>query len=206
MTPTQLKTVFWFAVIVWAVLLWVDNQPLTTSLIQPATWVLLAMGLLVTFFEKVAWKWKVWRWPSPWLVNTPNLGGTYKGLIHTHWEDPVTKQRPAPIPAILVVQQTLTTIYVRLFTAESESESLAASIEHAKDGTSSLFYTYRNDPRQEVRHRSSIHYGGVKFSIGGAEDRLEGGYWTDRKTVGEMSFTRASRKRVTNFQEGLALL
>jgi hypothetical protein len=156
----------------------------------------------VGFFEKWGWK---WRMLHPWFVERPNLIGTYKGEILSHWINPTTGKRPAAIPAYLVIRQTFSTVHVRVHTAESQSISLVGSFLKSDDGRLELFYTYRNEPRMEVRSRSPIHYGGTKLSIGRQADQVEGSYWTDRQTVGELRFNRIDRTTCHNFAECEAL-
>lgn len=43
--------------------------------------------------------------------------------------------------------------------------------------------------RASVHERSEVHHGSFKLDIGGQPvDRLEGYYWTDRNTMGELEF------------------
>src|SRR5688572_30652737 len=58
--------------------------------------------LLVALFSSYVWRWKIFH---GWLVPFPNLNGTWKGSIQSTWVDPVTNERPAPIPTILTIKQ-----------------------------------------------------------------------------------------------------
>jgi hypothetical protein len=65
------------------------------------------------------------------------------------------------------------------------------------DGVHQLAYIYASMPRVEVRHRSEPHYGAVV--LGAPRDStegLEGHYFTDRGTHGEMRFRRRFKKLV----------
>lgn len=193
-----LKILFWLAVGTWALLLFIDGQPLTVSLFRPSSLVLSSVIAFVTVFERWLWKWSFFH---PWLVTVPNLIGVYKGELDSYWIAPTTTTKRGITPAFLVVRQTLSGIHVRLYTAESESCSVFGSFVAGSDGTHELLYTYRNEPRLEVRTQSPIHYGGVRLAIGQKTEQLDGSYWTDRRSTGEMKFRRISRDTPHSFQE-----
>lgn len=71
-------------------------------------------------------------------------------------------------------------------TEESKSSSISASIDKIQDEWQ-LIYFYLNVPQAKVRDRSSIHYGTALLSIENPE-KLQGQYFTDRKTTGDMKF------------------
>ncbi|NTU85718.1 MAG: hypothetical protein HGA45_41385 [Chloroflexales bacterium] len=198
----QLKVLFWLAVGAWALLLVIDGQPITISLFKPSSLVLSTIIVVVTVFEKWAWRWSPLY---PWFVRTPNLLGAYKGEVNSHWVDPATGKQRGAIPAFLVVHQTLSSVHIRLYTAESESCSVLGAFVEAPDGRTDLLFTYRSEPRLEVRPRSPIHYGGARLAIGQESDQLEGSYWTDRQTIGTLNFRRISRKTPHSFSECAAL-
>lgn len=156
-------------------------------------------GTLLWLFDRY-----LWRWPGICkLAGRPVLNGTWHGELASDWVDPRTKQRIPPDPDIfLVIRQRFWHVSVRLLTKESESASMGAAFEKGADGVHQLVYVYANTPRPEVRHRSQLHYGAVV--LGAPRDRkqgLEGSYFTDRKTVGEMRF-RAHYKQWAETHEG----
>jgi len=60
----------------------------------------------------------------------------------------------------------------------------------SSDGTFKAFAVYRNEPKIQVRDRSPIHYGAFMLDVqGNPIDALEGVYWTDRETRGDMKLT-----------------
>jgi hypothetical protein len=140
-----------------------------------------------------------WRWPGiQRLVGRPIVLGTWHGELASQWVDPQTGQRiPADPDVFLVVRQRFWRVSVRLLTKESSSASLFASVKTDPDGVNQLVYIYANTPRVEVRHRSELHYGAVV--LGAPRDStegLEGHYFTDRGTRGEMRFRRRVKKLV----------
>ncbi|MGT2797676.1 Cap15 family cyclic dinucleotide receptor domain-containing protein [Streptococcus intermedius] len=82
------------------------------------------------------------------------------------------------------MEQSFFTVKVKLKTSESSSNSITASIVN-DNGTQKLIYTYLNNPRAELQ--SPIHYGTVIIDIDNP-NRLEGNYYTGRKTRGSMRF------------------
>ena len=91
---------------------------------------------------------------------------------------------------------------VRLVTLESGSGSLSANLFADSEGLFTLASTYRNTPRISVREHSPISNGGMLLHVRGKPiHRLEGEYWTDRQTKGEMEFTARSEKLAEDFQQ-----
>jgi hypothetical protein len=134
------------------------------------------------------------------LVKRPDLRGTWAGELVSEWIDPKTNAHLPPIPAFACITQTASTLYVRQFTAESESATLAASVLKDLDDAESVAVVYRNDPKSSVRERSPIHFGGMHLRVSG-EDALEGDYWTDRKSNGRLTLKRLSRAKCRSFAD-----
>jgi hypothetical protein len=133
----------------------------------------------------------VWRWPGVCkLHGRPVLHGTWHGTLASDWVNPETGQRiPPDNDVFLAVRQRYWSVGVRLLTKESRSSATVAAFKTDSDGVYQLYYVYINTPRPEVRHRSELHLGTVV--LGAPRDRsqgLEGHYFTDRKTGGEMRF------------------
>jgi len=85
------------------------------------------------------------------------------------------------------------------------SVSNAASLtEDSGSGIKKLSYNYTNKPGASVRDRSAMHDGAAILRIiNDPERKLTGGYWTDRKSTGEMSFTFRSKKLLESFPSDL---
>jgi hypothetical protein len=66
-------------------------------------------------------------------------------------------------------------------------ELLSVELLRSTDGSFRVAAIYRNEPKVEVRQRSPIHYGGMLLTVQGEPpSRLEGHYWTDRNTRGDL--------------------
>ncbi len=154
--------------------------------------------LLIALFSSFLWKWRVFR---SWLVPFPNLNGTWKGTIQTTWVDPVTGNRPAPIPAILTIKQTFFKISCVMRTGEMTSRCINSDfiIDKEKQLTR-LIYSYDSSPIATVRDRSPQHMGTMVFDI--LEDtvmKMVGEYWTGRKTTGHIEMTFWKKKRLEQY-------
>ncbi|WP_104180296.1 hypothetical protein [Arthrobacter sp. B0490] len=101
----------------------------------------------------------------------------------------------------VVIRQTSSTASVTLISDESNSKSSLARVAK-EDGLWLLYFVYTNEPRLEVRGRSPIHYGSAVLSATGSPaKRLEGGYWSDRDSKGQLKLTMRSKKLAEDFEE-----
>jgi len=197
LTEVQLSTLIFIAVVIWAVFLALRGTPLSKSLFEPFSNVTGALVLILAFFDKWAWRWKIFY---PWLVSTPYLEGTWKGKVKSNWIDPKSNTTSGNIDAFLVIRQKFSKIYANLITKESSSELLTGELIKNSDETWQLVGAYRNTPRISLRERSPIHHGAVILQIKGQPPiGLEGQYWTDRNTQGEMIFSEYSKKKINDF-------
>ena len=124
-------------------------------------------------YEKVLWR------NNP-FESTPKFARRYTGTMKSTYDHIERK-------ASLEIKQTLLSVHVTLVTGESKSKSLSASIDEVL-GEMQLTYCYLNTPKSEYRYRSEIHYGTATLSAGNTAI-LEGQYYTDRNTTGDMIFT-----------------
>lgn len=153
--------------------------------------------------------WDLWLWRVPIVQRLPgvprSVRGTWKGTLTSFWKDPETGERINPKPAYLVVRQTASLVSVKLYTDESKSSSSLASVS-VPDGTAVLDYLYLNRPKSSVEHRSRMHHGSTVLDvIGNPAKRLEGRYWTDRDSRGELSFTERSPKIADDYIDAVKL-
>lgn len=86
----------------------------------------------------------------------------------------------------MLVKQTLLSVHITMVSDESKSNSLSASIDEIM-GEKKLVYCYLNTPKSEYRERSEIHFGTAMLSLDNPKV-LEGQYYTDRETSGDMYF------------------
>jgi hypothetical protein len=135
----------------------------------------------------IAWGWKL-KIFYPWLVPFPNLSGDWEGTIKSNWKE----KELEPIPIEVSITQNFFNVQVRIRTKESRSYSIGASFDIDNErGFQQLFYTYLNTPKAGVRERSEIHYGSTILNFDGFKvTKMDGEYWTDRETTGEITLTK----------------
>lgn len=154
------------------------------------------------FIGLVFRKW-IWRWSflQGWLIKIPNIQGTWRGTLQSDWINPDSGQGIAPIPVVLVIRQTFSTIKCTLMTQESSSYSTTADINYMHSGDDLyLTYNYTNRPKATFMHRSEIHDGAASLKIITKPTRcFEGIYWTSRKTRGDIALQFESKKLVEKF-------
>ncbi|MBV6479210.1 MAG: hypothetical protein HGGPFJEG_01971 [Ignavibacteria bacterium] len=135
----------------------------------------------------IAWGWRL-KIFYPWLVPFPNLSGDWEGTIKSNWKE----KELEPIPIEVSITQNFFNVQVRIKTKESRSYSIGASFDIDNErGFQQLFYTYLNTPKAGVRERSEIHYGSTILNFDGFKvTKMDGEYWTDRETTGEITLTK----------------
>lgn len=196
---THLTTLLGVAAILWGGLLVFNGVHVSAQLAKPFSLVLGILLVLLDIFDR--W---LWRWPllHSWFVSRPNLQGTWKGQILPSGIDLESGHFHRAIDGYLVIRQTYSSISIRLLTQESSSELLAGNIVKESDGMVTVFGTYRNTPRLKARDGSPIHFGGLLLHVQGVPASiLDGQYWTDRSTRGELHFDRRDKILVHTFEE-----
>ena len=161
-------------------------------------------GLGLWLFDRYAWRWPGVRR----LVGRPVLHGTWHGELASDYETDETGERiPVDSDVFLVIRQWFWQVTVRLLTRESDSASSLANFTISPDGVQQLVWVYTNTPRTEVRDRSPIHHGGVVISAPRDPTYgLEGAYFTDRKTRGELRFSQRYKTLIESHMGGRALV
>jgi hypothetical protein len=153
--------------------------------------------ILFLVFDRFLWQWP----PINKLVRRPVLKGTWRGTVQSDYvTDPETGATKEPTEAYLVVRQTYSSLSVRFMTNESPSQSMVGVLDRERDGRYKVYYVYQNTPPLPVRDGSPIHHGGVILDVQGSPpSKLEGSYWTDRKTQGVLRFDGRSKKLYDDF-------
>jgi hypothetical protein len=158
--------------------------------------------VLLALWDKFIWHLA----PIQRLKSTPrDIRGTWKGELRSNWIPSDAESSLPDKTAYLVVRQTASTTSIVLLTDESKSSSDLAKVTSI-DGGASLDYMYLNQPKMSVEHRSRMHHGSTSLAITGRPpDCLEGRYWTDRGTQGELAFNLHSDSYVENYEQAESL-
>ena len=140
------------------------------------------VGLAFIAYDRWLWRWPVVR------RGRPRLAGTWRGTLTSNYVAP-GGQAFTNLRTHLLIRQTFTTVTVTLLTDRSQSESGGATLRCAPDGRWHLSWTYANIPRPSERAVSEPHRGACELIVAGHDgDRLEGSYYTDRLSRGELAF------------------
>lgn len=149
--------------------------------------------IIFGIFAQWGWKYRLFR---GWLVRHPNLHGTWLGQANSDWIDPSTKKGISSIPVMLTIKQTFLSISCVSRTAEMGSLSYAESfiIDEEKQ-LKALAFCSTNTPINSVRHRNPAHDTATYLRIiERPERKLQGCYWTQHKTTGEVTFEFYSKE------------
>lgn len=204
LTRLHISILLGAAIVVWAVALTVRGVPVTSDLLIPYGIAVSALTLLCVGFNHWCWRFSVFK---GWLVQRPWLQGTWRVTLQSSWIDPTTNTQIQPIAGFMVVRQTFSALTVRLYTRESSSKSISASVLLAEDGLFRLAAAYQNEPTPELRGvRSEIHFGALILDVhGDPPTTLSGHYWTDRKTNGTFELTSKQDRLISSYAEGQSL-
>ena len=198
LSKIQVQVVLGLSVIAWAVMLFVEGVPLKAAYLRPYSVVVTAVVVGLILFDR--WLWRIP--PVPRLLHHPALSGTWKGTLRSNWINPETSTGVDPIVAYFAIRQTYSTISLRMLTRESASVSLVAALEGRGDGVPRITSTYENQPGVLIQDRSRIHHGALLLEVHGTPaSRLDGWYWTDRDTKGEVVLEQRSRELFSSFEE-----
>ncbi len=161
--------------------------------------------ILLTIWSCFVWfGWKLCVFQR-WLVPFPNLNGTWEGTIQTTWKDPKTGATPGPIPVILTIKQSFTTVSCVMRTGEMTSRSYLADFWIDPDNQiRKLGYLYTSSPSVLIHTRSRPHDGTIVFDIiGDSEIKLSGKYWTERNTTGVVVLTFKNKSHMEEYPDDL---
>jgi hypothetical protein len=206
MNKSSAKTYIWVIVIttiaIWGGVLLACGIELTGSVeaLKKIPLVVTIEAGIWLVFTQWAWKKKIFQ---SWLVAEPIVQGTWKGTLKSTWVDPETGDTPAPIPIVFSIKQDFYHISCSIYTQESSSHSYFGRIyiDEASD-VKRFIYTYTNKPKASVRHRSEYHDGTTNLRIiGGSQNKMEGDYWTTRKSTGDIEVEFVQSKLVSSFSE-----
>lgn len=203
LTKTQTWALVAVVLFLWIAISLARGESRPTHLLTSLSYVVSGTSIVLVLWERWVWRCRIFR---PWLTARPDVRGTWKGELVSSWPDPETGQQAGPIEVYLVVRQTFSSVDARMFSLESESVSLSASVVNDGPELHNLFIFYRNEPKTLLREASPIHYGGMLLQVRGARvERLDGEYWTDRRTKGQATFLKRSKRVSLSFTDAASL-
>lgn len=191
-TPNLIRAVAVALGVVWTLVLYTSGIHLPTIGKQVVANLPTASLMLALAFD--LWLWKL---PGAYRIHgRPRIYGTWTTTITPHPDSRIPAEAGQGLrQATTTIEQTFWTMSVQVKTDESESISRAESL--VPDGASKqrkvLTYMYTNTPQLAVRNRSPIHVGAANLTVvGDRPESLDGTYWTDRLTIGDLHLVRTS--------------
>lgn len=195
------KAIVYAAAGIWTIAMLVSGQILSSDLLRPLWTVTSVVVLLSIIFER--WLWKL-PFLHAWFVKRPVLTGTWRAELRSNWKDASDTVIP-PVEGYVVIRQTLLNLSLRLLTKESSSLLVGTEIVCSADGLYCVSGIYRNEPRYQDRSHSEIHFGAVWLQvIDTPTQMLQGHYWTDRNTAGEMQLADRQKAKFQDFKSAQA--
>lgn len=168
---------------------WLAIALLTGQTLSPTPLRLYSIAGSIVFLAMLAYEHYIWRWRIVRrFTGVPLVAGTWRGSLVSSYVD-ASGVSKAPVPAAIRVTQTASVVTVTLFTEDSTSNSKYVQLAELPDSRWRLTWSYVNNPRSGVRDRSGPHNGSAEAILGGNGASLDGEYFTDRLTRGELHFT-----------------
>ena len=145
----------------------------------------------------IAWDQWLWGLSGPQrLVRRPDLRGLWRVSLTPHPDSSIPQGGNwGPIPAFLEVKQSYWAVHLRLYTEQSSSKSTAVTwLPSYESSVDNLTFSYDNTPKVSESHRSMRSSGTCNLMpMSLMPTEVEGSYFTDRFTKGDMILTLIDR-------------
>lgn len=144
--------------------------------------------------------WDLWLWRLTGvqrLVRRPDLRGLWRVTLTPHADSHIPDGgNRGPIAGFLEIQQSFWAIHLRMYTEQSSSKSTATTWMPAYESSvDNLTFTYDNTPKMSESHRSMRSAGACNLLPTSLQpEEVEGTYFTDRYTKGDMLLDFIDRK------------
>ncbi len=164
----------------------------------PGWWRFL-ISFLPTLVVLVVVIWDLWLWRLPGvqrLVRRPDLRGLWRVMLTPHPDSAIPQGgNRGPINAFLEIKQSFWAVHLRLYTDQSASKSTATTwLPTYESSVDNLTFTYDNTPKVSESHRSMRSAGACNLMPTSLKpDEVEGTYFTDRFTKGDMVLSLVDR-------------
>lgn len=147
--------------------------------------------------------WKIWCLNK--IFYRPNLNGTWSGLLKSDYKDEYGKGLD-DIEFYIVIRQSFLRIHFTTFTDSFIGTSYSETISLKKEtGLKNVAYLYRKETSQD--DNDFLQEGAAELRLIDSEIRkLEGKYWSNRKTNGKIDVKFISEKIVDSFTDAKSLM
>lgn len=135
--------------------------------------------ILMSFYCSFLWRLNPFE-------SIPKIMGDFEGIIEYNYNGE-SKTKKTEVKII----QSLISTKVMIWTNEIMSQTIASEL--IKEGEQyCLYYTYITNPKSKYSKENPIQYGTCKLIIQN-KNKLEGTYWTNRQTIGDIELKRKSK-------------
>ena len=143
--------------------------------------------------------WKLWGLNK--IFYRPNLSGTWSGFLKSDWKDESGKTI-GNRKFYIVIRQSFLRIHLTTFTDSFTSISYSESLSLKKEaGLKNVAYLYRKETSQYDESKILQEGGAELRVINSNPKKLEGKYWTNRKTNGKIEVSFVSKNIVDSFDD-----
>jgi hypothetical protein len=178
-TSSWTRVVIALAAGLWVLIVFVSARPLEWWWAKPLGLVAALVVWILLAYDRWIWKWPGIRR----LTKRPVLHGTWQAELKT--DHPAREHET--IESYVVIDQTYSRLCVRMLFDRSESQSMNGDIAY-ENGRCTLYYVFRSEKRALEREGNPPSRGGAELRIVRTPElRLEGDYWTEEKTRGQVA-------------------
>jgi hypothetical protein len=144
-------------------------------------------GILWAFFDRVAWRWGIFRVLK--IVQVPHLSGRWRGVAKPVLTPGPSEGLQRDVAITLRIKQTWSTIQIAAETEFSRSQSLSATVVIGEPAL--LSYEYQNEPLVNAASTMQPHRGSARLELIEGT-RLTGEYYSgrSRQNVGQIVLER----------------
>jgi hypothetical protein len=165
----------------------------------------ISFGITITtffwlFYFATGWK----LWGSKELFYRPNLNGTWSGVLKSDWKNK-NGDTIGDLEFYIVIRQSFLRIHFTTFTDSFIGTSYSETLSLKKEiGLKNVAYLYRKETSQD--DNEVLQEGASELRlIDSTPRKLEGKYWSNRKTNGKINVSFLSEKIVDSYNQAKSL-
>ena len=130
------------------------------------------------------------------LLSKPSINGLWKGRLISSYKKDVDDDPLPPIEIYFYIKQTYFAISIQSFTKSQRSESILATI-YTNNFSSSTKFMYIYQLTRTKNSENKITLGSGELLITDNCSKMEGVYWTNSTTHGEIEMNLVDRKALS---------
>lgn len=158
--------------------------------------------LFWTFYFTTGWKWNF----TNWVFYRPNINGTWSGNLISDYIDEAGN-KISPIEFYIVIRQSFIRIHFTTFTKDFVGVSYAETFSLDKDkGLKNVAFLYKKDSSQSNDEHLREGATELRLILSKNEKKLEGKYWSNTKTQGNINVNFITGDHVDSFENAKKLI